>query len=70
MALMQAPSRTQASSHAARHANEARLWEALASRSAECGWAHSYYTHQAHTQRAHAAAARERADAFSTKKPS
>ena len=74
MALMQASSRTQASSHtqmSARHAHEARLWEALASRSAECGWAHSYYTHQAHTQRAHAAAARERADAFSTtKKPS
>ena len=64
---MQASSRTQA----ARHAHEARLWEALASRSAECGWAHSYYTQQAHTQRAHAAAARERADAFSTtKKPS
>ena len=49
------------------HAHEARLWEALASSSGDCGWAHSYYTHQAHAQRAHAAAARERADAFSTK---
>ena len=48
------------------HAHEARLWEALASRGGECGWAHSYYTHQAHTQRAHAAAALEQADAFST----
>ena len=61
MALMQASSRTQMS---ARHANEARLWEALASRSG--GWVHSYYTHQAHTQRAHAEAALAQADAWST----
>ena len=58
---MQASSRTQMS---VRHANEARLWEALASRSG--GWVHSYYTHQAHTQRAHAEAALTQADAWST----
>ena len=47
----------------ARHANEARLWEALASRSGDCGWAHSYYMHQAPDA---CKAALAQADAFST----